>query len=221
MSEKKGTTVLLTVIGIATLLVTLVGATFAYFTAKVEESDNSVDTDVTVTAATLGTVTFAHENQINFCDEDEAQPCLIYPGESDSVDFSITSAANSTAPINYEIYLLTETNTVAQGKTETSNLVATLTAPGTTEAGYESLLNATPLATGTYKTGDTTTGVKIGEGVLQPGGASDTWTLNVTLNEINDEQNDDQGRIFKGSLKVVAGTKYTAQGAVWSSTSGN
>lgn len=216
MSERKGTTVLLTVIGIATLLVTLVGATFAYFSTTVQDTEESVDTDVTVTAATLGTVTFAHENTIDFCDTDEATPCLIYPGESDSVDFSISSAANSTAPIDYEIYLLTETNTVAEGKAETSNLVATLTAPE--GDGYESLLSTTPLATSTYKTGDTTNGVLIGKGTLQPNGASDTWTLNVELIETNLDQNDDQGRAYTGSLKVIAGTKYTAQGAEWSSS---
>lgn len=48
----KSSTILLTVIGIATLLVVVVGATFAYFAAQV--SGNTAATSVTITAANDG-----------------------------------------------------------------------------------------------------------------------------------------------------------------------
>ena len=57
MKDNKGTTVLLTVIGIATLLVAVVGATFAYFSATVKETYTDEDgKDVVVQAATVGTI---------------------------------------------------------------------------------------------------------------------------------------------------------------------
>ena len=56
-SNRKGNTILLTVIAVATLLVAVVGATFAYFTASV--SGNESAKSVIVNAATIGTITFA------------------------------------------------------------------------------------------------------------------------------------------------------------------
>lgn len=53
MEERKNNTVLLTVIGIATLLVVVVGATFAFFAAQTITDDVST---VTITAASDGTV---------------------------------------------------------------------------------------------------------------------------------------------------------------------
>jgi hypothetical protein len=56
MNEGRSNTILLTVIGIATLLVVLVGATFAFFTARLTDG-NSTST-VTFQAASTGTLTF-------------------------------------------------------------------------------------------------------------------------------------------------------------------
>ena len=70
MKDNRGTTILLTVIGISTLLVAVVGATFAYFSATVVETDPDKDgQDVVVQAATVGTITFTHGNTIDLCDD--------------------------------------------------------------------------------------------------------------------------------------------------------
>ena len=53
MKENKGNTILLTVIGIATLLIAVVGATFAYFSAVL--SGNETDTTIRITSGTLAT----------------------------------------------------------------------------------------------------------------------------------------------------------------------
>lgn len=59
----KSSTILLTVIGIATLLVVVVGATFAYFAATVTGNEN--EKSVTVTAAANGsTITFGGGDKI-------------------------------------------------------------------------------------------------------------------------------------------------------------
>ena len=60
-NENKRNTVLLTVIGIATLLVAIVGATFAYFTAKTTSDGAGVSGKVTTANIGGATVTFAGE----------------------------------------------------------------------------------------------------------------------------------------------------------------
>ena len=94
MENKKGTTVLLTVIGIATLLVAVVGATFAYFTASVTETNET--TNVTVTSATLGTITFDHGATLTL--GDAATPA--YPGAMDSKTFKVTADTESTVGVD-------------------------------------------------------------------------------------------------------------------------
>ena len=209
MGEKKSSTILLTVIGIATLLVTLVGATFAYFTAEVNDvRPEGAGNDVVITAANLGEITFAHGNTITLANA--------LPGATDTKSFTI-SAPNSTVPIDYVIYLDTTINKVGvdsltgANRAETENLVATLTKPDT-NANTTSLLNATPLKISTYAPDeDAETLVEIGRGILAAAG-SDTWSLTVTLNNLTDQaQNDDQGRSYTGTIVVKAATEYTQQ----------
>lgn len=71
-NENKRNTVLLTVIGIATLLVAIVGATFAYFTAKTTSSGSAASGKVTTADIGGATVTFAGE--------DSKFELLDYPG---------------------------------------------------------------------------------------------------------------------------------------------
>ena len=71
-NENKRNTVLLTVIGIATLLVAIVGATFAYFTAKTTSSGSAESGKVTTASIGGATVTFAGE--------DSKFELLDYPG---------------------------------------------------------------------------------------------------------------------------------------------
>ena len=196
MGEKKSSAILLTVIGIATLIVTLVGATFAYFTAIVEPSENSVDTDVTITAAELGTIVFKHEDTINLTNA--------YPGNSDSVEFSITAAEKATAGVDYQVYLIVTTNTFTS-----DNLKGTLTAPQ--GAKTNNLATATSLSnTGAYAV--SADGVLIGEGTIQPS-TTDTWVLDVSLLETHDIQNVDQGKSFVAQIfvKVEGEGEYTQQ----------
>lgn len=64
MGENKGQTIFLSVIGIATLLVAIIGATFAYFTTTMGNK-NAVTgsvTTATISAVTLTGTTFSGEN---------------------------------------------------------------------------------------------------------------------------------------------------------------
>ena len=213
MSENKSSTILLTVIGISTLLVTLVGATFAYFTAGVKDvRPNGAKDDVVITAANLGEINFAHGNTITL---DNA-----LPGATDTKEFTI-SAPNSTVPIDYVIYLDTTVNAVGtyvdaegitQNRAESDNLVATLVKPVSNEKTTSLLSTATPLKIATYVPDEKAeTLVEIGSGTLAAHG-SDTWSLTVTLNNLtNAVQNEDQGRSYTGSIVVKAATEYTQQ----------
>ena len=54
MENNRGQSIFLSVVGIATLLVAIVGATFAYFSLTVQ--GNNTASTISVTAATLGDV---------------------------------------------------------------------------------------------------------------------------------------------------------------------
>ena len=185
MAEKKSSAVLLTVIGIATLLVTLVGATFAFFSAQVANSEDSVDTDVVITAAKLGSIVFDHTNAINLSNA--------YPGDTQTIKFSVNQEEASTADVKYNVYLVVESNNFI-----TNNLTGTLTAP---EGDTSKMTSASLISTGTYANSEK---VLIGTGTLEAGeqADSDEWSINVTLTETNEEQNDDQGKVFQARIEV-------------------
>lgn len=201
MGEKKGTTVLLTVIGIATLLVTLVGATFAFFTATVDDQNEGTN-NVVITAANLGTITYSHGNQIVMDN--------IYPGATKNVDFSVESAAGTTADVDYEVWLVVEENTFT-----TDNLKATLTLPA---SNTTATLNNFP-AGGSLKGFTTGNEYKIAT-ATNKAVSTDTWNMSVVLTETNLPQNDDQGRVFRARIEVrVQGDGLTySQQSVYTTT---
>lgn len=217
MKDNKGTTILLTVIGIATLLVAVVGATFAYFTAGVEDSDTSVDTNITLNSATVGTITFTHSNIIDLCDDTQfpnGQTCVIYPGAQETKTFTVAADSESTTEVAYDVYLeiIDNTFTTANGL---GYKVSASSDKGTTS-----------LAAGaTYAAMDTTNSdfdkgakVKIGSGVLGTAGTVDTWTLDVKFQDTNAPQDDDQGAKIQAKIIVEASSMYTEGGTLYTTT---
>lgn len=216
MNENKGTTVLLTVIGIATLLVAVVGATFAYFTAQVEDA-NPANTDVTVNAATLGLITFTHDDKIDLCDDSLTACDVIYPGAQETKTFTVKADDAASVAVDYVVYLQIIENTFT-----TDNLgykIGATTAEGTAELPDGATRTAStglPTAAANYTslnsatlTLDSEDLVEIGKGTLGTYGATDTWTLDVTLANIDGDQNADQGKKFTAKIVVKADTKYT------------
>jgi len=200
MGEKKGSAVLLTVIGIATLLVTLVGATYAYFTARINDGENTAATDVVITAAELGTIVFDNKDTVTL---DNA-----YPGNGDSVDFTITAAEGATAGVEYKVWLEVSENTYI-----TDNLQATLT--GSTDKGVAPTVTlatgASLKSTGAHAKGSK---VEIGSGTIMPG-AVDSWNLAVNLIETHAEQNDDQSKLFSAKITVSVDSEHYTQQSVY------
>lgn len=141
MGENKGQTIFLSVIGIATLLVAIIGATFAYFTTTMGNK-NAVTGSVTtakISAVTLAGTTFSGENimpgwtsgEKTFTISSESitgdasaeYACKIAKtGEGTSTDFEYQiSGANNTTYGEWTLVPAAETE-VAKGTISASNL---------------------------------------------------------------------------------------------------
>ncbi len=114
----KKNTLLLTVIAIATLLVAVVGATFAYFTAQ---NGNTVTANMQVTTATTNTATInafedfvINANQINFADLSNSEETYVGSQRAEttgSISFSASSAAQAAESYCYTVKLNVEYDT--------------------------------------------------------------------------------------------------------------
>ena len=195
--NKKGNTVLLTVIAVATLLVAVVGATFAYFTATV--AGNDAASSVIVSTAKIGQITYTNGNTITL---DNA-----YPGaKSNEITFTVKSSNDSTVDINYTLKWAFVENTFddeitdADGHTTTGNpadleyyLLGTTSKSGTVVA----------LANNNHRAVAPTADVVIGNGVLKPAGDTHEYTMYVVFKETGNNQNVNQGRAFTGKVVVL------------------
>lgn len=210
MNENRGTTVLLTVIGIATLLVAVVGATFAFFTADVQDAEGAVDTDVTVTAANLGTITFTHGKTLTL--GTTADPA--FPGDSATNSFEVAADADSTVAVDYKVTLeYTNTFPANVDNAEVTNIQYKVWASSSSATGDLSSVAATENAAQWIDVKVGGTGVlDLGTVKLGTQGTVDTWNITIRLNETGKEQNDDQGKTFTGNLVVTPTTTYSADG---------
>ena len=168
-NNKKGNTVLLTIIAVATLLVAVVGATFAYFTATVTGNDTA--SSVLVTTAKIGTITYENGQELKL------ENAL--PGSEKSIDFTIKSDTTSTDGVRYSIKWVDVTNDF----TTTSDLVYTLN--GQIETGSK---GGTLVNTATTEQEVPANPNTIGSGILMPG-ETHKYTLKVTFKETYSDQN--------------------------------
>lgn len=120
--EKKNT-VLLTGIAVATLLVAVVGATFAYFSATVTNENN---TTTVLKAANLG-ITFTGGKEIPATGSQE----VIIPGWSNEKTFTVKNTSDY--DMAYDIIMHNTTNTFERKQDLTWTLTATTTGNGSVE----------------------------------------------------------------------------------------
>ena len=133
MGENKGQTIFLSVIGIATLLVAIIGATFAYFTTSMGGTQGTVN----ATTAKLGSSSFTAESVSATAVlpgwTSEAKNVTVTLGESD-VDVNYTCVLTMTANPLTDLKLAVAgdgavaaaTKTLATGETETKIAEGTL-----------------------------------------------------------------------------------------------
>lgn len=227
MERENGNTVLLTVIGIATLLVALVGATFAYFTATVSDESNQ---SVVITTASVASLTFTGSNSFALTN--------VVPGTAatDSAVFTIANpGGTNTITYRYDLALVVDGNnfigsTISGGKTVRTN-------DNTQEAGDELILTIAPIASGA--SGESTTssaGVTFVNTTLGTTSGTTTFTDNmenvttypqstnkhiiysgqniaagntiaykmtVSFNDLNKGDNTNQGKSFSGHVEAT------------------
>lgn len=203
MSEGKNNTVMLTIIGIATLLIAVVGATFAYFSAQLTGTDN--EKEYTVRSATVGTEFNGGEN---------ITATGIYPKAEawGTKTFSIKTTATKGVSTKYKITLViddndtTEDATISDGaghvkRFQANALSYTLTA---TEANAASK-GTMPTATET-QIADPSKDIVFGDATIYGNDTQEvtqTYTLSMFFKDTGEDQNANQGAQFKGHIAIT------------------
>lgn len=182
MGENKGQTIFLSVIGIATLLVAIIGATFAYFTSTAGTGTGNVDLTAKTVAgftATAGSITSEE---------------TILPGWSKSADISVSTNAKTDIPYEYVCTLAVDATTTL---TDMYVSVAAAETNGVT-AGEIKCVDNTPLITGGQP-------VTLIEGTVGNTTAAETKAAKYTIKfkETGSEQAG-QGNIFKATVTCKA-----------------
>lgn len=206
--ENKKNTVLLTVIAVATLLVAVVGATFAYFSAQGGSGSSANVTVVTGTAASANLGTFSAIN-IYADQENFAQGKGDQVGTSTgSVSYTAVGATDKYTPTEeertfcYSATLNVTANTFVVSSTNTTG-AAELTFSA--KKGSTVLIDEMDITT-------TKTDVKIPTAKdgstyihkITPAAGdteADAWVLTVTLHNLDVDQNDNTGKAFTGAVK--------------------
>lgn len=178
MGENKGQTIFLSVIGIATLLVAIIGATFAYFTTTMTGTAG----DVTAETAKLGSATFTAEGVT-------AENTNILPGWTSGAKTVEVSLGESDYDVQYTCTL----NVTSNGITDLTLAVAGDNAVAAANANVGTTATAIKIAEGTLKGGDTKTM---------------TYTLTFPETGGNQDLQQDQSVNATVSCSTAAGTVY-------------
>lgn len=202
MSEGKNNTVMLTIIGIATLLIAVVGATFAYFSAQLTGMDK--EEVYTIKSATVGT---------EFNGGAEVTATGIYPKAEawGTKEFTVKTTSSKGVATKYSITLVIDDNdttadaTISDGKGlikrfQANALSYTLTA---VEANQDKD-GTMPTATET-KIADPSKNIVFGEATIYGNDAQEvtqTYTLSMFFKDTGEDQNANQGAQFKAHISI-------------------
>ena len=214
--DNKKNTILLTVIAVATLLVAVVGATFAYFTAQ---GGTGTSANVTVTTGTAASSEFGTFGAINIY----ADATTFAKGKPDAtgtttgtVSWTAPGATTTTTPSEadrsfcYTADLIITANTFTKSAANTANakeLYFTAVKGSTTLVDEQSLvtLPAGTAVTGTINIPTTKDGEVLKHKLIAEAGktVSDSWTITVTLKNLDIDQNENAGKQLTGSIKFT------------------
>ena len=212
--DNKKNTILFTVIAVATLLVAVVGATFAYFTAQGAQGTTA---DVTVSTGTAASSEFGVIKALNLY----ADATTFAEGAGD-VTGDTTGTVKWTAPgavtgqeapseadrsfcYTASLNITVNTFTVSAANTENLNELEF-----TAKKGETVLLDKISLVdfdtkvgkTGTIKIPTTANGSEYTHKLVADAGASvtDNWTITVTLKNLAMNQNENTGKQLTGQI---------------------
>ena len=179
--DDKGQSIFLSIIGIATLLVAIIGATFAWFSINVSGNENP--SPIGAVAPNLG--------QVNFNDGVTIDIKELVPGSSSKKTFTIGQTdPSATGQIKYNIILNVESNTLTPNAD--GQFVYSLSGSGNTNGGTLAKVESKEVPTES---------TIIGSGVIE-GYEVHTYEYTIGLNYIDADQNAAQGKEFSGYLSV-------------------
>lgn len=201
MDNNKGQTIFLSVIGIATLLVAIIGATFAWFSVNVTGNDKA--SSIIVTTAVLGSITFTDGSVIDLSN--------IRPEHSPQASKTFTIANtqdNLSKAIEYYVTIDVQSNTLSPkvnngtGNYFVHQLTGSACGSGSTcgtnaALGVDTLINsgevAVPSTIGETQIGGTGKIVAV---------STHTYTYKIQFKDSGSNQNQAQGTSFYGKLQV-------------------
>lgn len=188
---QRGNTVLLTIIGVATLLVALVGATFAYFSATVSNS-NRESVNVTTTTPEALVYTGATLQLLN-----------ALPGNSAYNTFTVANPSTSPSDQTYDLTFYIDSNNFATSTGDKLTMQITATSSGTN----------TPSITGDFASSaekdysDATTynssySNKFVEDQRIAPNETQTYTATIDFKDLNVENNTNVTKSFSGHIDI-------------------
>ena len=188
MENNRGQTIFMSVIGVATLLVAIIGATFAYFTIQV--TGNNTASSITITTADVAGVTFTDGPAITVANA--------YPGYSKQKTFTVASTdGGADSSIDYIIELVTSNAQLAAASQNTNEVYYTIS--GSKPNGSTGTVSPSTSTTANLPT--TTGRSTVGTGTLK-GNETHTWTFTVGIAERGSAQDYLQGKTYAGILQV-------------------
>ena len=182
MDDGKSQTILLSIIGIATLLVAIIGATFAWFSITVTGNEDA--SDIVITSNNLG--------QVSFTDGTTIDLGKLLPGTFSTKTFTVSQTdPSATGKISYNIMLNVKENTLTPNAD--NQFVHSLKSSGNSNGGTLAKFDSTPVPEKS---------MIIGSGVIE-GYEVHSYEYTIGLNNIDANQNAAQGKVFSGYLSVV------------------
>ena len=190
MNSGKGSIILFTIIAVATLLVSVVGATFAYFGAAMNgrESQKTIQ----VTSGTLS-IEYGTNSKIN---ASNLNPGDVVATKTFTVKGVITGSEN----LGYGGNLVVTNNTYSNGA-----LVYTITSKNVSNNGSTIVATSKPVA---IPSGAST--IELGSGSFAgptTTGSTHEYTVTVTFANTGADQSADLGKAFAASLNVSQKTE--------------
>lgn len=188
MRNEKGNIVLLTIISVATLLVAVAGATFAYFSATLPGTESP--TTIEVTGGTVF-VECSGSSTISAATTVEANASV--GKRTLTVNGNVTGSTN----LNYDAKLIVKNNTFADGE-----LVYIITSTNTSNNGSTITSTSEPIA---IPSGEST--INLGSGKFAgpvPSGATHTYSIEIKY--VNEEGIESTGKTFTAQISVAKTT---------------
>ena len=205
--ENRKNTILLTVIAVATLLVAVVGATFAYFTAQ---GDREVQTPVNVNTAQTSNGSFVTNGQIRI-DANQENFGQGMGNRTSTATATVTYSASSTAASNfcYTVGLQVTANTFEYTTVERTPELTFTARKSANAANLDSattMINqrdiTTTTASTTIQVPNTAEGSEFIHKIDATQGQTinDQWDFTVTLVNLSSDQNENTGKSFAGQI---------------------